>query len=204
MEEALQRRVSLDECVAKISNNVENVVKPKPLLRDSSSSILHHQHQDETKPELRVRLQGDQYVLVEMGNQKIDLNNRFRLFNLEQNLIQKEGIVEISPGISSMQIHYDNTQISVDELVHTITQSHNAESDVSNMILKSRVVNLPIVLDDRWNAQALLDYQKSIRSDAPYLPSNFDFVARNNGIDAERLREIVLSAEYMVLGLGDV
>ena len=172
MSEALRRRVSLDQSIAKISsNNVENVVKPKPLLNTTTStcSILHHQSQDETKPELRIRLQGDEYVLVEYGNQTIDLNNRFRLYNLEQNLIQNEGIVEISPGISSMQIHYDNTQISVDELVDTITKGHNTQGDVSNMTVPSRIVNLPIVLNDRWNLEALKDYAQSIRSEAPYV-----------------------------------
>ena len=77
--------------------------------------------------------------------------------------------MEISPGISSMQIHYDNTQISVDELVDTITKGHNTQGDVSNMTVPSRIVNLPIVLNDRWNLEALKDYAQSIRSEAPYV-----------------------------------
>jgi len=66
-------------------------------------------------------------------------------------------------------------------------------------------VNLPIVINDRWCDEALQDYAKGIRADAPYLPNNFDFVARNNGLDSvDELRNIILSASYMCLGLGDV
>lgn len=44
---------------------------------------------------------------------------------------------------------------------------------------------------------------KSSRSDAPYLPSNVDFVAANNGLSgAEDVRRVLMAASYMVLGLG--
>jgi urea carboxylase len=46
---------------------------------------------------------------------------------------------------------------------------------------------------------------QSFRSDAPYLPSNVEFVARNNGIPSvDAVKKIVYDASYMVLGLGDV
>lgn len=46
-------------------------------------------------------------------------------------------------------------------------------------------------------------YMKSSRDDAPYLPSNVDFVAANNGLSgAEDVRRVLMEASYMVLGLG--
>lgn len=46
---------------------------------------------------------------------------------------------------------------------------------------------------------------KSSRDDAPYLPSNVDFVAANNGLaGAEDVRRVLMEASYMVLGLGGV
>ena len=53
---------------------------------------------------------------------------------------------------------------------------------------------------------AIQKYMRSIRSEGPYLPSNVDFVAANNGIEngAEGVKKIVFDASYMVLGLGDV
>ena len=45
---------------------------------------------------------------------------------------------------------------------------------------------------------------KSSRDDAPYLPSNIDFVAANNGLEggADDVRKTLMQAAYMVLGLG--
>lgn len=46
-------------------------------------------------------------------------------------------------------------------------------------------------------------YMKSARDDAPYLPSNIDFAAANNGLEgAEDVRKTLMDASYMVLGLG--
>ena len=44
------------------------------------------------------------------------------------------------------------------------------------------------------------------RAEGPYLPSNVDFVAANNGLPdgPEAVRALVMAASYMVMGLGDV
>lgn len=47
--------------------------------------------------------------------------------------------------------------------------------------------------------------RRSVRNDAPYLPSNVDFVAKNNGLEgADDVKSVIMNASYMVLGLGDV
>jgi urea carboxylase len=46
---------------------------------------------------------------------------------------------------------------------------------------------------------------QSVRADAPWCPSNIEFIRRINGLDSiEDVREIVFNASYLVLGLGDV
>lgn len=73
------------------------------------------------------------------------------------------------------------------------------------MVLPSRIVHLPMAYDDRWTADALDKYAKSTRSEAPYLPSNIDYIAANNGLaSSEDVRRIIFEASYLVLGLGDV
>jgi urea carboxylase len=73
-------------------------------------------------------------------------------------------------------------------------------------VLKSRILHLPMAFDDKWTQGAIDKYMKSVRSEAPYLPSNIDFIALNNGLPGGRdaVREVVFSASYMVMGLGDV
>ena len=45
----------------------------------------------------------------------------------------------------------------------------------------------------------------SVRPDAPWCPSNLEFIRRVNGLpDIEAVRRVVFDASYVVLGLGDV
>jgi urea carboxylase len=44
-----------------------------------------------------------------------------------------------------------------------------------------------------------------VRKDAPWCPSNLEFIKRINGLnDIEQVKDIVFDASYLVLGLGDV
>jgi Allophanate hydrolase subunit 1 len=46
---------------------------------------------------------------------------------------------------------------------------------------------------------------QSVRKDAPWCPSNIEFIRRMNGLDSiEQVKEIVFNASYLVMGLGDV
>jgi urea carboxylase len=48
-------------------------------------------------------------------------------------------------------------------------------------------------------------YQDLVRPDAPWCPSNIEFIRRINGLENEEaVRKIVYDASYLVLGLGDV
>jgi len=44
-----------------------------------------------------------------------------------------------------------------------------------------------------------------VRKDAPWCPSNIEFIRRINGLDSiEQVKQIVFDASYLVMGLGDV
>jgi urea carboxylase len=46
---------------------------------------------------------------------------------------------------------------------------------------------------------------QSVRADAPWCPSNIEFIRRINGLDSiDEVRHIVFEANYLVMGLGDV
>jgi urea carboxylase len=48
-------------------------------------------------------------------------------------------------------------------------------------------------------------YQDLVRPDAPWCPSNIEFIRRINGLESEQaVADIVFDASYLVLGLGDV
>lgn len=47
--------------------------------------------------------------------------------------------------------------------------------------LPYRVLHLPLAFNERWTHDAISRYMRSVRSEAPYLPSNVKFIAANNG-----------------------
>lgn len=65
-------------------------------------------------------------------------------------------------------------------------------------------VVFPIVLDDRWNREALERYMNTTRSKAVYLPCNIDYLARNNGLQGgatEALEKLMGSSWVIVVDL---
>ena len=50
-----------------------------------------------------------------------------------------------------------------------------------DQILPTRIIHLPMAFNEKWTHEAIQKYMRSSRREAPYLPSNVDFVAKNNG-----------------------
>jgi urea carboxylase len=66
-------------------------------------------------------------------------------------------------------------------------------------------VHLPLSWDDPSTRLAIEKYMQSVRPDAPWCPSNIEFIRRINGLDSiDEVRRIVFEASYLVMGLGDV
>jgi urea carboxylase len=73
------------------------------------------------------------------------------------------------------------------------------------MELPSRTVWLPLSWDDPATRVAIEKYMQSVRKDAPWCPSNIEFIRRINGLDSiAEVYRTVFEASYLVLGLGDV
>ncbi len=76
---------------------------------------------------------------------------------------------------------------------------------ITDMRVPSRIVHLPLSWDDPSTRLAIEKYMQSVRNDAPWCPSNIEFIRRINGLDAiEQVKDIVFNASYLVMGLGDV
>ena len=153
------------------------------------------------------RVAGDHFLLVELGPQELDIERRFKVHALmlwlEQHALP--GIRELTPGIRSLQLHYDSQQLSLDELIHHLDKCCEQLSSQSELTLPSRVVHLPLSWDDEACREAIEKYMQSVRPDAPWCPSNLEFIQRINGLNCiEEVKDIVFDAAYLVMGLGDV
>jgi urea carboxylase len=137
----------------------------------------------------------------------LDLNLRFRVQALEQELRRAAlpGVLDVTPGVRSLHIHYDGRLLSRAELLDALEHCERAVPDMDDVSVPSRVVHLPLSWDDPATQFAIRKYTQSVRPDAPWAPSNIEFIRRINGLDSiDEVRRIVFSADYLVLGLGDV
>jgi urea carboxylase len=115
------------------------------------------------------------------------------------------GIRELTPGIRSLQIHYDAQRLPLATLLSHIDRATDALVHSDDLSVPARIVHLPLSWDDDACRLAIEKYTQSVRPDAPWCPSNLEFIRRINGLaDIDAVREIVFAASYMVMGLGDV
>jgi urea carboxylase len=116
-----------------------------------------------------------------------------------------EGIIELTPGIRSLQVHYDNRRLPLAALLDRLAAAEEALADESEVTGPTRIVHLPLSWDDEATRVAIAKYMQSVRADAPWCPSNIEFIRRINGLESiEEVKRIVFEASYLVLGLGDV
>ncbi|KAL7662871.1 Urea carboxylase [[Candida] zeylanoides] len=156
-------------------------------------------------PQVCYRQAGDRYVLVEYGDNVLDLNLSYRVHRLIEMVetTKTAGIVEMSRGVRSVLIEYD-AQISQTDLVSTLIAFEREIVFVNKWKVASKVIKLPMAFEDQKTLDAVKRYQETIRSDAPWLPNNVDFIAEINGVDRSHIRDMMYSARFLVLGLGDV
>jgi urea carboxylase len=153
------------------------------------------------------RQAGDKYLLVEYGPLVLDLNLRFRVHALMQWLEKQaiHGILNLTPGIRSLQVHFDSLVLPIEKLLTLLQSAEALLPAIDQMEVPTRIVHLPLSWDDAATKLAIEKYMQSVRKDAPWCPSNIEFIRRINGLDRiEEVKKIVFGASYLTLGLGDV
>jgi len=156
--------------------------------------------------ELVFRLAGDHFLLIEVGPMVLDIPRRFRVHALMLSLEELgiAGVRELTPGIRSLQVHYDSQKIQLTQLLNIIEKTVQS-LPTGDLAVPSRVVYLPLSWDDEACKLAIKKYMQSVRADAPWCPSNLEFIRRMNGLDSiDDVKDIVFNASYLVMGLGDV
>ncbi|MET0986995.1 MAG: carboxyltransferase domain-containing protein, partial [Steroidobacteraceae bacterium] len=173
----------------------------------SPRCILATHAADATTPSICYRQAGDDYLLIEYGPLVLDLELRFRVHALMQWLERAAlpGVLELTPGIRSLQVHYEPRVISQRELLAALQRAESQLPSVDQIEVPSRIVHLPLSWDDPATRVAIEKYMQSVRPDAPWCPSNIEFIRRINGLDSVAdVQRIVFEASYLVMGLGDV
>ena len=153
------------------------------------------------------RRDGDDNVIVEYGDPVLDLGLRMRVHALQEALAAEAvpGIIDLTPGIRSLQIHTDAARLPARSLLPLLQRLEYELPPTNELRVPSRTVRLPLSWDDPATRLAIERYMHGVRSDAPWTPWNIEFIRRVNGLATPQdVRDTVFAARYLVLGLGDV
>ncbi|KAF8998396.1 urea carboxylase [Cyathus striatus] len=156
---------------------------------------------------------GDSGILVEFGDMKLDLFTRARIHAFEEIIRSNTnpGTRILCPCIRSVLVRIPNIHCLFDPIKASqkaflnflLSAEQDLPDSVMEMEFRVRKITFPIALDDRWNRDALERYMRSTRDKAVYLPSNIEYLARNNGLSGkeEALQKLV-GCDWIVLGVG--
>jgi len=201
-EQASELKCAVEACLQTLSGDLPAL----PVASTREDPILSRRPDSNGAPAVVCRADGDKCLLVEYGPNVLDLNLRFRVDALEQQLREMSlpGIIDVTPGVRSLHIHYDS-RLARGALLEALEECERRIPDLDDLTVPSRVVRLPLSWDDPATQLAIRKYTQSVRPDAPWCPSNIEFIRRINGLASiDEVHRIVFGASYLVLGLGDV
>ncbi len=202
IEAAVELDTQQNNAIKKLSAATFSITPAQP-----DNPVLHSVSEQDNGVQVVYRPSGDAYLLVEYGELVLDIELRFRVHALMLWLQQKNraGILELTPGIRSLQIHYNPHQISIKDLLALLSVAENELRQNQALEVPARIVNIPISWNDDACQLAIDKYMQSVRKDAPWCPDNIEFIRRINGLDSiEQVKKTVFDATYLVMGLGDV
>jgi len=209
LTEARQRQAGMEKILGSLSGALP--AQPADDASAQPSPVIHSDPGRGDIPDMVVRQAGDRYLLVEFGPLVLDIELRLRVHVLMLALQdlqasgRLEGVMDMTPGIRSLQLHFDPAIIAQTKLLQRVIDAEAALPPVDDMEVPSRTVHLPLSWDDPQTRLAIEKYMQSVRPDAPWCPSNIEFIRRINGLESvDDVFRTVFEASYLVLGLGDV
>ncbi|UKZ51047.1 hypothetical protein TrVGV298_004802 [Trichoderma virens] len=148
------------------------------------------------------RQAGDNALLIEIdGGSDFDLARSFEIFSFcdRHREWPISGVKELTPGVGTIHVIYDHG-LPADTLIDRLFD--HLKTCQSRRSIPSRTVRLPLAFDDAVCRAAVERYASTIRGEAPWIPSNVNFLQELNGMD--NISVLLYSATFLVVGLGDV
>lgn len=196
--DSLQRRL--------LTTGESHMVSPaRPI--ETLSPILGVISESPQRPRTVYRQQGDRNILVEYGPIVLDIELRIRVQALltELERMALPGVIDIVPGIRSLQFHFDGVTMTQGMALAALMAAEERLGDLEDFTIPSRIVHLPLSWRDPAIIETIEKYMGAVRDDAPWCPDNIEFIRRINGLpDTAAVENLIFDANYLVLGLGDV
>lgn len=174
-------------------------------------AVVRYLEESAARPRVTYRQGGDNYLLIEYGEGSFNLNHKCRATTLDKKLRAGKGDITFETGLlniigcgNSLQIYYDGLKIPQVRLVDYLVSLENELGDLRDAKLPNRTFSLPLTFTHARITEAMERYMSNQRPYASYLPDNFKFLARNNGISHDELKRIFLEANLVAVGVGFV
>ncbi|TCM20568.1 urea carboxylase [Novosphingobium sp. PhB165] len=174
---------------------------------ETLSPILAEVAEGPGRPRTVYRQQGDRNILVEYGQIVLDIELRIRVHALMTELerLALPGVIDIVPGIRSLQLHFDGQALDQQAALAMLIAAEERLGDLEDFTIPSRIVHLPLSWRDPATIETIEKYMATVRADAPWCPDNIEFIRRINGLaDSDAVENLIFEANYLVMGLGDV
>src|SRR5262249_46652688 len=136
---ALQMEKSLDTCIETLTGEL-----PAFTVDEVESPVLSKVPLSPNGPAVVIRASGDRAVLVQYGQNVRDLNLRFRVQALQRELERAvlNGVLDITPGVRSLQVRYDSTRLRRETLLEALSDCETRIRSQRDMEFPSRIVHL--------------------------------------------------------------
>ena len=201
-EQALAKEKAEEQFINTLSNKVPHY--EASLLKEVTPILEQYSFKQHT---VTIRQSGDSNILVELGELELNLELRLIVHKIYQALKGQnlESIIDLTPGVRSLQIHFYPLKISRGELLLKVANILSGLEDIEDIKVPSRTVYLPLSWNDPQAKLAMEKYHTTVRNDAPWSPDNIEFIRRINGFESiEKVQNLIFEANYLVMGLGDV
>lgn len=146
---------------------------------------------------------GDEFVFVQLA-EEMSLEVNFRALAITQKVREKEwpGIVDICPANASYLIRVDPDVFPPDKLVAELKELEKTVSNLNEVVIHSRVVDVPILFEDPWTHEALMRFRD--RHQDPN-STDLEYAARINGYASkEDFIQAITSYPFLVSMVGFV
>lgn len=175
--------------------------------RGSANGVISQTQPSGERPPVTYRQAGDHHVLIEYGQQELDLRLNFFVVAVldELTTAPPAGFVEAVPGLRSILIRFDPHTIARSQLIAWLHAIHAQQPETASLTIPSRLITLPIAFNDTASAEAVQRYATTIRHDAPNTRdgSNIDYIVECNGLAGrEALYETVTGVQWWAAFTG--
>lgn len=219
LEQALELRWDLERYLSEVEDACkgERSIRDVKLFKDSSTiegdeskkGVIWQRKAAGAQPTVTYRQGGDDFLLVEYGEESFDLNHRCRVTELVSLLRSKDapewlksGLVNTVDCCNSTMLFYNGLELPREKLITHLQTLEDKLGDLSAIKVPTRRFKLPVAFESKEQDAAIQRYMETQRPHAPYLPSNLDFVARNNALEPEELKKLYLSETFMAVVVG--